>query len=211
MSVSAGVRNLRQLLFLVLIEMGQAGTLRAQRSAPVIPSTGSAVAGTVTAAVTMIASEPTAIEIASVSALRMPPETVAAPSESLRPVRAASMPPMAVISTVATPIRPAEPAHHPFWDRENKTLFAVVAGAAAADFCVTRANLANGGRELNPVTRIFTGSTPLLAANFALETGSVVGISYLFHRAGHHRLERITSLVNLGNSAGAVAYGLTHR
>jgi len=45
----------------------------------------------------------------------------------------------------------------------------------------------------------------------ALETASTIGISYMFHKTGHHKLERITSFVNIGTSAGAVAYGLTHR
>jgi hypothetical protein len=67
------------------------------------------------------------------------------------------------------------------------------------------------GRELNPVTRVFSGSTPGLATNLTLETSSTIGISYMLHKTGHHKLERITSFVNIGTSAGAVAYGLTHR
>ena len=67
------------------------------------------------------------------------------------------------------------------------------------------------GRELNPVTRVFSGSTPGLATNLALETSTTIGISYMLHKTGHHKLERITSFVNIGTSAGAVAYGLTHR
>jgi hypothetical protein len=100
---------------------------------------------------------------------------------------------------------------HPFWDRENKILFGACGALATADFFTTRANLASGGRELNPVTRVFSGSTPGLAANFALETGGVIGLSYMLHKTGHHKLERITSIVNMGGSAGAVLYGLTHR
>ncbi len=100
---------------------------------------------------------------------------------------------------------------HRFWDRENGILFAAVGASAAADFFVTRANLASGGRELNPVTRVFAGSTTGLAFNFIGETVSSIGISYLFHKTGHHRLERLTSLVNIGDSAGAVTYGLAHR
>ena len=100
---------------------------------------------------------------------------------------------------------------HRFWDRENRTLFAVAGGLAVADFCVTRANLASGGKELNPVTRIFSGSTPGLAANFALETGGLVSVSYLLHRTGHHKLERIASYVNISGSAGAVAWSMSHR
>jgi hypothetical protein len=102
-------------------------------------------------------------------------------------------------------------AEHRFWDRENTFLFAATAGMATADFFVTHANLASGGRELNPLTRPFASSTPLLAANFAMETSGVIGLSYLFHKTGHHTLERVTSFVSIGGSSGAVAYDLAHR
>jgi len=123
------------------------------------------------------------------------------------PANSSSMPPMA-FSPVT--VQPELPVPHRFWDRENRVLFATVGAFAAADFCTTRANLAKGGRELNPVTRVLSGSTPGLAANFALETGSVMAISYMFHRTGHHKLERITSLVSVGTSATAVGYDLAH-
>jgi len=100
---------------------------------------------------------------------------------------------------------------HRFWDRDNRILFATVGAMSTADFFVTRANLARGGRELNPVTRVFSGSTAGLALNFAGETAGSLGISYLFHKTGHHKLERITSLVNIGSSAGAIGFGLAHR
>jgi len=108
-------------------------------------------------------------------------------------------------------VSPRDGAHQRFWDRENKILFAVAGGFAAADFCVTRANLARGGRELNPITRVLSGSTPGLAANFVLETSGLIGINYVFHKTGHHKLERVMSFVNISGSAGAVAYGLSHR
>lgn len=106
---------------------------------------------------------------------------------------------------------PQKVAPHKFWDRENRILFSATSAMATADFFVTRSNLASGGRELNPVTRPFTGSTPALASNFAIESAGVVGISYLFHKTGHHRLERLTSIIDIAGSAGAVGYGLTHR
>jgi hypothetical protein len=110
----------------------------------------------------------------------------------------------------SNPVRLA-PEEHKFWDKENTALFATVAGFSAADFAVTRDNLSHGGRELNPLTRPFTGSTAALAANFAGETGGVIGISYMFHKTGHHKLERLTPMVNFAASAFAVSYGLAHR
>lgn len=102
-------------------------------------------------------------------------------------------------------------ARHRFWDKQNRILFAAVAASSTADFFVTRANLQNGGQELNPVVRVLGQSTPALALNFAGETAGVIGLSYFFHRTNHHRLERIVSLVNAGASTGAVSYGLAHR
>jgi hypothetical protein len=100
---------------------------------------------------------------------------------------------------------------HKFWDAENSILFATSAAMNTADFWVTRANLQSGGQELNPLVRVFGKSTAGLAANFAGETAGVVGMSYFFHRTGHHRMERMVSMVNIGGSIGAVSYGLTHQ
>jgi hypothetical protein len=109
-------------------------------------------------------------------------------------------------------VSPVElPRQHRFWDKTNLALFTANAALSAVDFCVTRANLQSGGTELNPIVRIFGRSTPGLAVNFAGETAGVIGVSYFFHRTGHHRLERIASTVNIGGSATAAMYGLTHR
>jgi hypothetical protein len=102
-------------------------------------------------------------------------------------------------------------SEHKFWDRENKVLFFTAAALNGADFAVTRSNLQRGGRELNPVVRIFGRSTAGLAVNFAGETAAVMSVSYFFHKTGHHKLERWVSLVNISSSAGAVGYGLAHR
>lgn len=111
---------------------------------------------------------------------------------------------------VSTPA-PQAGDQHKFWDKSNYILFTAVAATSAADFAVTRANLSNGGRELNPVTRLFGRSTAGLAANFAGEAAGVVGISYFFHKTGHHKMERVVSLVNIGSSATAVSFDLAHR
>ena len=132
------------------------------------------------------------------------------PSPFRAALKTASVAPIEPVSyTTTTTHRVRE--EHRFWDNENKVLFASVAALGAADFFVTRANLVSGGRELNPVAGMFTGSTPGLAANFALETGGVMGVSYFFHKTGHHKLERLTSIVNIGASAGAVGFDLAHR
>jgi hypothetical protein len=119
--------------------------------------------------------------------------------------------PVVETSFVTDSPAPRLPAQHRFWDKENLTLFTANTALTMTDFSVTRANLANGGQELNPIVRVFGRSSAGLAVNFAGEAAGVVGLSYFFHKTGHHRLERMTSSINIGASAGAVAYGLTHR
>jgi hypothetical protein len=132
----------------------------------------------------------------------------------LRPaaMQPAPIEPAPMVKTFATATVPeAPPSHRRFWDRENSMLFATSAAFSAADFVVTRDNLRNGGQELNPVTRVFTGSTPALAVNFAGETAGVIGLSYFFHKTGHHKMERAVSMLNIGASASAVTFDMAHR
>ena len=125
-------------------------------------------------------------------------------------LRPASIEPNPMVRSVVEPVTLPEAPSHRFWDRENSILFATNAAFSAADFIATRNNLRNGGQELNPVTRMFSGSTPGLAVNFAGEAVGVVAVSYLFHKTGHHRLERAVSILNIGSSATAVAFDAVH-
>ena len=135
-----------------------------------------------------------------VSLALLQPATIAGESMTPQPIVIASQP--------AT--FPEAPSHR-FWDRKNSLLFATSAAFSTADFFVTRANLQNGGQELNPVTRMFGGSTTGLAVNFVGENIGVIGISYMFHKTGHHKLERAVSMLNIGASTAAVTFGLAHR
>jgi hypothetical protein len=116
-----------------------------------------------------------------------------------------------IAAPMAAAALPEAPSPHKFWDNENRVLFSAVAALSAADFAVTRSILQDGGKELNPVTRVFSGSTAGLAVNFAGQTAGIIGLSYLFHKTGHHQLERITPMLNIGASSFAVVYDLNHR
>jgi hypothetical protein len=127
----------------------------------------------------------------------------------IQPAVISGSPVMPVISVQPAPL-PEAPSHR-FWDGENSFLFATSAAFNTADFVITRDNLSHGGRELNPLTRVFSGSTAGLAVNFAGETAGVVALSYFFHQTGHHNLERVVSMVNISSSAAAVTFDLAHR
>lgn len=104
-----------------------------------------------------------------------------------------------------------EGSQHKFLDKENCALFAGTFALSGADFYVTRSNLQHGGQEFNPLVRLFGRSTAGLAANFTGQSVGTVALSYLFHRTGHHKMERAVSMVNIGGSAAAVGFGLAHR
>lgn len=134
-----------------------------------------------------------------------------APSSPSAPNAGSFAPGAVTASPTSANALPEAPSPHKFWDNENRALFATVAALSAADFALTRSILQNGGKELNPVTRLFSGSTAGLAANFAGETAGIIGLSYIFHKTGHHQLERLTPMLNIGSSVFAVIYDLNHR
>ena len=147
--------------------------------------------------------------VSSVS-LAQGPSSYSGISDSRNSVPDAPMPSAPAISpAVELPSTAVGP--HKFWDLPNCALFVAAAALNGADFAVTHANLQNGGRELNPVVRIFGRSAPGLAVTFGGETAGVMGFAYFLHKRGHHKLERLISMANIGASAGAMGYGLTHR
>ena len=103
-------------------------------------------------------------------------------------------------------------APHKFWDRKNKALFLIHAGVETTDFAITHHNLANGGREMNPLGRSLCQSgTAGQVTFFAARTLGTLGVSYLFHRTNHHRLERATTMFMISDSAYGTAYSFAHR
>jgi hypothetical protein len=147
----------------------------------------------------------------SLTFLLAAPASLVAQQASFAAFRTASLEPVAPVAFTPVIIQPEPQRTHRFLDRQNRILLAGVMALSAADFCVTRSNLANGGRELDPVTRAFGGGTRGLALNFSTEAASMIGLSYFFHKTGHHKLERLTSITNIGASGTAVAYDLAHR
>jgi hypothetical protein len=107
----------------------------------------------------------------------------------------------------ATPTAPAPlPAkgEHRFWDRTNDGLFAAVGAARTFDYFSTR-NMRRRGRQEILLTNDVVDNHPAFAAIEAAGTATSIGVSYLFHRYGHHKLERWTSVIHIGlTSTGAV-------
>jgi hypothetical protein len=93
---------------------------------------------------------------------------------------------------------------HRFWDRENDWLFAGVAAGRALDYASTL-NLRRRGIDEIFLTNSIVDNHPLFAGIEAAATAASIGVSYLFHRTGHHRLERWTSAIHIGIAVGGAA------
>lgn len=112
-------------------------------------------------------------------------------------------------STVALAPAPApkpqpSPDTHRFWDKENDWLFAGVGASRTLDYFSTL-NFRRRGRDEVFLTNDLVDDHPAFAAVEAGATGLSIGVSYLFHRYGHHKLERWTSIVHLdATTVGAV-------
>ena len=86
---------------------------------------------------------------------------------------------------------------HRFWDQQNRRLFAGVGAARTLDYFSTL-NMRRRGRQEIFLTNDVVDNHPAFAAIEAAATGTSIGASFLFHRYGHHKLERWTSFVHIG-------------
>jgi hypothetical protein len=86
---------------------------------------------------------------------------------------------------------------HQFFDRTNILLFSGVAVSRTLDYTSTRNMLARGRQEiLIPDDVVY--STPGFVSLEVAGAATSIGISYLLHRTGHHKLERWLSIGHIG-------------
>lgn len=117
----------------------------------------------------------------------------------------------AVSSLVFAEELPTAPSHK-FWDKPNIMLFALDSTAKTADFVATHHNLSHGGVEFNPLARpLCNKGTAGQSVFFFGQSAAAIGVSYLLHKSGHHRLERMFTLVNIVDSTYGATYSFAHR
>jgi hypothetical protein len=113
--------------------------------------------------------------------------------------------PVAEVPAVASkPEDTASTKGHRFWDKENDWLFTGVGAARTLDYFSTL-NMRRRGRQEIFLTNDAVDNHAAFVAIEAAATGASIGAAYLFHRYGHHKLERWTSFVHIGlATTGAV-------
>lgn len=104
----------------------------------------------------------------------------------------------------ATKIALQKSADHRFWDGTNAWLFAGTGAARTLDYFSTL-NMRRRGRQEILLTNDAVDNHAAFATIEAAGTGVSIGAAYLFHRTGHHKLERWISIVHISAATtGAV-------
>jgi len=101
-----------------------------------------------------------------------------------------------------------EAASNRFWDRENAWLFAGVGAARMLDYASTR-HMRNIGVNEWLLSNSVVDNRPLFVGIELAGTAASIGVSYLFHRTGHHRAERWVSILHIGVGVGGAIRNYT--
>jgi hypothetical protein len=88
---------------------------------------------------------------------------------------------------------PARTGTHHFWDHTNLLLFSGVVVVRGMDYASTRNFQARGRQEILLPDAVVDNSAGFASLE-AAATMTSLGISYIFHRTGHHTLERWVSI-----------------
>src|ERR1700681_3847110 len=127
----------------------------------------------------------------SVSALLLATSLLAAQSAAAQ--QSTQPGPSPASPTAPVPAAPPQIPPHAFWDRTNILLFSGVAVFRGLDYASTRNFLARGREEVLIPDDIVNNSAAFASLE-AAGTLTSVGLSYLLHRTGHHKLERWLSI-----------------
>ncbi len=115
----------------------------------------------------------------------------------------------------ATPAKAKPPASsqtpsppHKFWDTENVCLLAGVGATRMLDYASTR-HLRDQGDNEWLLSNSIVDNRPLFVGIELAGTAASIGVSYLFHRTGHHTLERWVSIAHIGVGVGGSIHNYT--
>jgi hypothetical protein len=94
-----------------------------------------------------------------------------------------------------------------FVDRQNVALLTSLTILQGLDAFETERALGGGGREMFPIARHFCQTRESRIGYFWAGYAATIGSSYLLHRTGHRKLEKVVLV--LGNASAASGYWFT--
>ncbi len=152
-----------------------------------------------------------AVVMAGLNALPSAPMPVSSPTSTLSATNSMALPgafaPIVAIApaTRVTPPALADADRHPFLDKANLAIFASVAAGRAMDLISTWQFRRHGLHE-GELTDGFVDNKPLFATYSASLVAGQISASYMFHRMGWHKLERISAIIHTGVVTEAVVH-----
>ena len=106
------------------------------------------------------------------------------------------------------PIAKAQPVQHHYWDRWTRIQLVAGVSMASMDMHATCRNFDVGPHPYeNGIPAHNCTQAVLFTAGEQL---GALGVSYLLHKTGHHKLERIPGLYLLGANAHGFLYSRSH-
>jgi hypothetical protein len=106
------------------------------------------------------------------------------------------------------PVEPKAPhAVHHFLDTPGNITIGSNLAVSTLDAVGTCRTLGTGGHEIWLPTQHCAPASLLIYGGFAFD----VSLAYIFHRTGHHKLERIAEIVGPADSIAGISYSVTHK
>ena len=173
----------------VLVLLGAALAMSWVTSAeePAASAARSAKDSTVIAGLNALPSAPVVLPVSSATSALPAVNSVMSPA--LAPIIAVA--PATPASTQTAPSLSLEmPGKHPFFDKSNLGIFAALAAGRTMDLISTWQFRRHGLNE-GELTNAFVDNKPLFATYSASLVAGQISASYVFHRLGWHRVERL--------------------
>jgi hypothetical protein len=190
---------MRRLLIVLLAVLAMGWLANAQEAVTASADSGSHEDFTVTAGVSALPSPPFVLPASSATPTLAATDSVTSLG-GLTPIIAVA--PSAILAPNPAPEGAAK---HSFLDKTNLGIFAAVAAARVMDPISTWQFRRHGLHE-SQLTDGFVDNKPLFAAYSASLVAGQVATSYMFHRLGWHKMERISAIIHTAVVTEAVVH-----
>ena len=176
-----------------------ASAQEAVTTAPAAGASSSKDSTVVIAGLNALPSSPIVLPVSGATSMLSATNSMASPG-AFAPIVA-----VAPAARVAPSLAPEGPAKHPFLDKPNLVIFAAVIAARTMDPISTWQFRRHGLNE-SQLTNGFVDNKPLFATYSASLVAGQISTSYVLHRLGWHKAERLSAIIHTAVVTEAVAH-----
>ena len=194
---------MRKLVIVLLAALGMSCVASGNDAVAAAPAAGASSSkdfAEVIAGLHALPSFPVVLPVSGATSALSAASSVASPG-AFAPIIAIA--PSTVVASSPSPA--AGPENHPFLDKTNLALFASVAAGRTMDLISTWQFRRHGLNE-GELSNGFVDNKPLFATYSASLVAGQISASYVFHRLGWHRVERLGTIIHTGVVTEAVIH-----